>query len=369
MRLLLDIGPDDVGYICMPLFHSNAVMVGWAPSIVAGASVGLARRFSVSSWLPDVRRYGATWFNYTGKPLSYLVASPEQPDDGDNPLRVAFGNEGAPDVVEAFSRRFGVRVIDAFGATEGGVAVNREDDMPAAALGRAGDAVKVVDEDGNEKPVALLDADGQLLNPEECVGEIVNTAGSGPFEGYYNNDEANAAATRNGWYWSGDLGYLDEDRFLYFAGRTADWIRVDGENFPAGPIEAALVRHPDVVVAAVYGVPDVSAGDQVMATVVVRDGASLAPDELGAWVDAQPDLGPKWRPRYVRLAGDVPTTGTNKVLKRRLALEKFRADRVGGDDVWHRGRGEVAYRPFTADDEAQLLADLTAAGRQRFWDL
>jgi fatty-acyl-CoA synthase len=106
-----------------------------------------------------------------------------------------------------------------------------------------------------------------------------------------------------------------------------------------------------------------------MATVVVRDGATLDPAELGAWVDAQPDLGPKWRPRYVRLAGDVPTTGTNKVLKRRLALEKFRADRVGGDAVWHRDRGEVAYRPFTADDEAALLDGLTAAGRQRFWDL
>jgi fatty-acyl-CoA synthase len=369
MRMMLELGPDDVGYICMPLFHSNAVMVGWAPSIVAGASVGLARRFSVSQWLPDVRRYGATWFNYTGKPLSYLVASPEQPDDGDNTLRVAFGNEGAPEVIEAFSRRFGLRVIDAFGATEGGIAVNREDGMPSGAMGRAGDAVQVVDEDGNPKPVAELDADGRLLNPEECVGEIVNTAGSGPFEGYYNNEEANQAATRNGWYWSGDLGYLDEERFLYFAGRTADWIRVDGENFPAGPIETALVRHPDVVVAAVYGVPDPTAGDQVMATVVVRDGATLDPAELGEFVDAQADLGPKWRPRYVRLAGDIPTTGTNKVLKRSLALDKFRSDRVGGDAVWHRGRGEVGYHPFTPDDEAQLLADLTAAGRERFWDL
>ncbi|HEY5698065.1 MAG TPA: AMP-binding protein, partial [Acidimicrobiales bacterium] len=369
MRMLMDIGPDDVGYVCMPLFHSNAVMVGWAPSIVAGASVGLARRFSVSQWLPDIRRYGATWFNYTGKPLSYLVASPEQPDDADNPLRVAFGNEGAPDVVERFSRRFGVRVIDAFGATEGGIAVNREENMPAGALGRASRAVQVVDEDGVEKPVARLDADGRLLNPEDCVGEIVNTAGSGPFEGYYNNDEANEKTTRNGWYWSGDLGYLDDDRFLYFAGRTADWIRVDGENFPAGPVEDALVRHPDVIVAAVYGVPDVAAGDQVMATVVVREGVSLDPADLGSWIDAQGDLGPKWRPRYVRVAREVPTTGTNKVLKRDLALQKFRSDRVGSDPVWHRDRGEVAYRPFTADDEAQFLADLTAAGRQRFWDL
>jgi len=197
----------------------------------------------------------------------------------------------------------------------------------------------------------------------------VNTAGVGPFEGYYANDEANARTTRGGWYWSGDLGYLDDDRYLYFAGRTADWIRVDGENFPAGPIETALVRHPDVVVAAVYGVPDVAAGDQVMATVVLREGADLDPAAFGAWVDEQVDLGPKWRPRYLRLARQVPTTGTNKVLKRQLAREKFRVDRVGGDAVWHRDRGEVAYRPFTAADEADLRAALVAAGRERFWDL
>src|SRR5207248_124383 len=90
MSMMLDLTPADVGYVAMPLFHSNAVMVGWAPSIVAGASVGLARKFTASGWLPDVRRYGATWFNYTGKPLSYILATPEQPDDGDNPLRVAF---------------------------------------------------------------------------------------------------------------------------------------------------------------------------------------------------------------------------------------------------------------------------------------
>jgi fatty-acyl-CoA synthase len=134
-------------------------------------------------------------------------------------------------------------------------------------------------------------------------------------------------------------------------------------------VETALARHPDIVVAAVYGVPDVAAGDQVMATVVLADGAELDPAAFGAWVDAQADLGPKWRPRYVRVARSVPTTGTNKVLKRRLALEKFRADRVGGDVVWHRDRGEVAYRPFTADDEAALAAALAAAGRERFWDL
>src|SRR5439155_14541356 len=124
---------------------------------------------------------------------------------------------------------------------------------------------------------AKLGTDGVLLNADECVGEIVNTAGAGPFEGYYNNDEATFSTLRNGWYWSGDLGYIDDDGFLYFAGRTADWIRVDGENFPAGPIESAVSRHPDVVLAAVYGVPDEQAGDQVMAALVLREGLSFDP--------------------------------------------------------------------------------------------
>ena len=79
MSMIMDLGPDDVGYVCMPLFHSNAVQVGWAPSIVTPCAVGLGRRFSASRWLPDVRRYGSTYFNYTGKPLAYLLAQPERP--------------------------------------------------------------------------------------------------------------------------------------------------------------------------------------------------------------------------------------------------------------------------------------------------
>jgi fatty-acyl-CoA synthase len=369
MGIMLGLGPDDVGYVSMPLFHSNAVMVGWAPSIVYGGSVGLARRFSASRWLDDVRRYGATYFNYTGKPLSYILDTPAKPDDADNTLRIAFGNEGSPQVVDAFSQRFGVEIIDAFGATEGGVAVNREADMPPGAMGRVGDAVKVVDEDGRFLPPARFDTAGRLMNAEECVGEIVSTAGAGPFEGYYNNAEANARASRRGWYWSGDLGYVDDAGFLYFAGRTAEWIRVDGENFPAGPIESALSRHPDVIVAAAYGVPDEQAGDQVMACLVLREGARPDGAGLAGWIDEQADVAPKWRPRYIRVTSVIPTTATNKVVKRTLVHQKFRSDRTGGDVIFVRGRGEPTYRLLTVDDERRLEAAFAAAGRQRFWDL
>ncbi len=369
LSMIMGIDRDDIGYVCMPLFHSSAVQVGWAPSIVVGASIGLGRRFSASRWLPDVRHYRATYFNYTGKPLAYLLAQPEQPDDRDNSLRVAFGNEGSPEVVERFARRFGVEVIDAYGATEGGIAVNRTADDRPGALGRAPDNIKIVDEDGTEKATAIFDADGRLGNADQCVGEIVNTAGVGPFEGYYNNREATAHTTRFGWYWSGDLGYLDADRCLYFVGRNADWIRVDGENFPAGPIEEALRDAPGVILASVYGVPDDQAGDQVMAGLVLQDGAPLDLVAFARWLDAQSAIGPKWRPRYLRVLRDAPTTGTHKIVKRTLAHQKFRPDRVAGDPLYVRVRGDDDYRPFDSADAEALLQSFRRYGRERFWDL
>ena len=311
-----------------------------------------------------MRHYGATYTNYTGKPLAYLLAQPERADDADNTLRVAFGNEGSPEVVDGFARRFGLEVIDAYGATEGGVAVNRDAGTPPGALGLAPDHVQVVDDDGNEKPRAEIDEHGRVTNAEESVGEIVNTQGVGPFEGYYKNDEATAKTTRFGWYWSGDLGYKDAHGFLYFAGRNADWIRVDGENFPAGPIEATLRQAPGVVLAAVYGVPDDQAGDQAMAGLVVADEATFDIDEFARWLDAQEAIGPKWRPRYVRILRDPPTTGTNKIVKRTLVHQKFRHDRTGGDPCFVRARGEERFRPFTEADEAALY-DVVRALRPR----
>ncbi|TMK54426.1 MAG: acyl-CoA synthetase [Actinobacteria bacterium] len=348
ISIILQLDADDVGYLCMPLFHSNSLMVGWATSIVVAASVGLARRFSASRWLVDIRRYGTTYWNYTGKPIAYIMATPERP---------------------AFARRFDVDVIDVYGATEGGVHVHREVGDRAGALGLVGENVKVVDEQGNERALARFDAAGRLVNADECVGEIVNVSGAGPFEGYYNNPDANERTLRFGWYWTGDLGYLDGDRYLYFAGRNAEWVRVDGENFPAQPIENAIARHPDVIVAAVYGVPDDQAGDQVMVGIVLSDGATFDPAGFAHWLDAQETIGPKWRPRYVRLLRDVPTTGTNKIIKRALAHQKIRSDRTGGDAVYVRGRRDDGYRRFTRDDEAALRASFEQHGRERFWDL
>ena len=106
------LGPADTCYLSMPLFHSNAIMAGWAPAVAAGASIALRRKFSASQFIPDVRRFGATYANYVGKPLSYILATPEQPDDADNPLKFLYGNEGAPRDLTRFAaalRRAGGR--------------------------------------------------------------------------------------------------------------------------------------------------------------------------------------------------------------------------------------------------------------------
>ena len=131
-------------YVSMPMFHSNAIMAGWAVGLAAGATIALRRRFSASGFLPDVRAFGATYANYVGKPLSYVLATPERADDADNPLRIAYGNEGAPADLARFAERFGCTVIDGFGSTEGGVAISRAPGTPPGALGRLADGVAVL---------------------------------------------------------------------------------------------------------------------------------------------------------------------------------------------------------------------------------
>jgi len=369
MAMMLDLGPDDVGYAAMPLFHANSLMSGLAPALVAGASLSLARHFSASRFLSDVRHYGATWFNYTGKLLAYLLTTPERPDDADNPLRVAFGNEGSPHVVEQAAVRFGVNIIDVFGSTEGAIALDRTGDRPRGSIGRLRQGIMVVDEDGHEVARARFDGKGRLVNAEQCVGEIVNILGVGPFEGYYRNEEAMRRTTRHGWYWSGDLGYVDEDGWVYFAGRTSDWLRVDGENFTAAPIEAIVSRHPDVMLASVYGVPDPDSGDQVMVALVLRDGAVFEGSSFASWLNCQPDLSPKWRPEFVRLCETLPCTPTNKILTRTLVREKYRSDLVGGDLVYVREHDADTFRRFTGHDESTLRSTFESKGRSRVWDL
>jgi fatty-acyl-CoA synthase len=318
MTQRFDLGRDDVCYVSMPLFHSNAVLVGWAVAAACQGSMALRRKFSASGFLEDVRRFGATYANYVGKPLSYVLATPERPDDADNPLRAVYGNEGVPTDIERFGRRFGCVVHDGFGSTEGGVAIARTPDTPEGALGPLPEEIQIVDPDTGEPcPVGV-------------VGELVNTAGPGRFEGYYNDATAEAERMAGGVYHSGDLAYRDNAGYAYFAGRLGDWMRVDGENLGAAPIERVLLRYPDAAEVAVYAVPDPVVGDQVMAALVLAPGAEFDALKFRAFLAEQPDLGPKQWPSYVRISAELPRTVTFKVLKRQLSAQGVDC----GDPVW-----------------------------------
>jgi fatty-acyl-CoA synthase len=150
-------------------------------------------------------------------------------------------------------------------------------------------------------------------------------------------------------YWSGDLAYRDADGWFFFAGRSNEWLRVDGENFAAAPVERIVLRAPGVRSAAVYAVPDDPVGDRVMVAVEVDDESAFDLDAFDAFVQAQPDLGPKWVPSFVRTMRELPKLASMKIDKTRLRREGWDAPAVS----WRPGRGD-ALRPITRDDVAAL---------------
>ncbi|WAL95673.1 AMP-binding protein [Streptomyces sp. Je 1-369] len=352
---------EDTHYICMPMFHGNAVIADWAPALAAGAGVALRPRFSASRFLDDVREYNATYFTYVGRAVQYVLATPERPDDRENPLRVGFGTEAGAVDAARFEKRFGVRLVEGYGSSEGGAAIQRTPGTPAGAIGRAapGDDLAVVDPDTrHECDTALFTASGRLLNGGAAIGELVNR-GPNPFEGYWRNDEAQAERRRDGWYWTGDLFYRDSDGYLYFAGRTDDRLRVDSENLAAAMIENIIARYEGAAAVAVYAVPDPVSGDQVMAALTPPPGTPFDPLSFAEFLVTQPDLGTKMTPRFVRVVPRMPVTATNKVARGELRREGFRC----ADPVWWRPPGASVYAPLTPTDTATLLAHYRTQGR------
>lgn len=328
-------------------------MACWSIALATGANFALRRKFSASGFLPDVRRFGATFAHYVGKPLAYVLATPERADDADNPLKVVYGNEGSPSAIADFGRRFDVRVVDGFGSTEGGVLISRLPGTPPGALGPLPAGIAVLDPDtGFPCPVARFDSAGRIVNADAATGELVNTAGTGSFAGYYKNPDAETERVRNGQYWSGDLGYVDADGYVYFAGRSSGWMRVDGENLGTAPIEHIAARHPGVVEVAAYAVPDPQVGDRVAVAVVAATGFDI--DEFAEFLSKQRDLGPKQLPSFVRVTADLPKTATYKVLGRALSAQRWNSP----DPTWFRAAGTASFVPVTAELSARLDAEL-----------
>jgi len=381
----MELTADDVGYTCMPLFHSNSMFVGFMPAFWVGGSVGLRERFSASQFVPDILRYGVTYWNYVGEPVHYVIAAIEKQYGGDeariarettnhprNKLRYAAGNGAAPPDIDRFTRWMGLEdMFELYGSTEAAISTFRRKGDPRGCVGEITDAaVKILDPTGRECAAAEIGPDGKLLNYEQAVGEICRVAeDTGLFQGYFDNPQANADKYRDGVYHSGDLGHVlirEGRRYLFFDGRTDDWIRKDGENFSAGQVGRIITEHPDVALAVAYGVPCAVSDELVMAALKLRPGAEFDPQGFFDWCEAQVNGGSmdrKWFPDFVRIVDDFEYTQTQKVLVRNLKKVHFDRRRLPDEHLYWRTRSDTSYRPFTRDEYERLRDEFAAAER------
>ncbi len=352
---------SSVTYLCMPLFHGNAVMMNLAPAMATGAQVCMTRKFSASAFGPDIHRYGATYVNYVGRALSYVLSRPVDPRDAGSTLELAFGTEASEADVASFGTRFGCEVMEGYGLSEGVFRITRTPDSPSGSLGlpASGLDVRVLDESTEvECPRARFDAQGRLLDPS-VIGQMVAVGLAHTFEGYYKNPGAMADRVKGDDFWSGDLGYRDEDGYFYFAGRSSDWLRVDSENFSAAPLERLMQRLDGVAAAPVFAVPDPRTGDQVMTAIEMEAGTQFDAAVFGAHLDTQPEMGAKWWPRFVRVVDAMPLTGSGKIDKAPLR----RAAWLTSDPVFVRVGRTPEYVPLDDAGRAEHEAEFAEHGR------
>lgn len=300
-----DGGPDDVFYTFLPLYHFNAQVLTVLTTMIAGARMVLADRFSASGFWDEIRRAGATQFNYLGAVMPILAKQPERPDDADNPARIALGAGCPPAVMEEVERRFGITCMEGFGMTEIGIPIHvRLDDRRPGSCGQPLDIydIRLVDDDDREVPVG---EPGEIVfRPREPYTMM---------SGYYNMPEKTLEAYRNLWFHSGDLARRDADGYYYFIDRKKDSLRRRGENISSFEVERAINQHPAVLESAAVAVRSELAEDEVKICVVLKPGATLSPEELVRWADERmPHFAV---PRYVEFLEQLPKTPTERTQK------------------------------------------------------
>ena len=300
---------DDIAYVCLPVNHTNAFLNATWGALIADAAVALARRFSVSGFWSDIRGSGATLANILGSMVNMIWAQPPRDNDTDNRLRLVSCIPTPPFALE-FERRFGTRLVAAYGLTDYCNATVYTLLDPVGKIGssgrvRAGIEIAIVDE---------LDWPA----PAGTVGEIVIRSHNlwGASQGYYKMPEATLQTLRNLWFHTGDLGYLDTDGFLFFTGRKKDSIRRRGENVSAQEVETILATHPDIVDAAVFAVKSDMAEEEIVAALIVRAGSNLDFPEFIQFAAKQ--MAYYMVPRYVQVLQDFPRTQSQKVEKFKL---------------------------------------------------
>jgi fatty-acyl-CoA synthase len=376
---------NDRGYISMPLFHSNAWYIGILPQMIVGGSFVLKRRFSASAFEEDMLVHGVTFLNYVGQPLHYIIDSLERKyGSGEaieaalakhprNKFRSAYGNGATVNDRIKLKRYLGMgHIYEIYGSTEAVITTANRPGDPIDSVGRVDSSIRILDEEGRECVPGITDASGALTNYDKAVGEICRKVGENNlrFEGYFGNTGATSQKFRDGWYHSGDLGHIrivNGKRYMFFNGRTDDWIRKDGENFSAEDVLAYAQNIPAVDCAIAYGAPCEVSDEKVMITVQLKDGVAFEPDKVYAWFIKQQEEGgmdPKWMPDYIRIIKSFPVTDTQKIMVRPFKRENFNLEGNPGMQIYFRQRGNNTYRQLTLDEFGKIKEAFRLNGRE-----
>lgn len=323
-------GPDDHLFTPMPMCHASAHMALLVPGLIAGARVTVCDRFSASTFWRDIATSGATHVTIIGAAGAILVQQPPQPDETAHRLRTIACSPPPADI-DAFEARFRARVLwQAYGMTEG-YFCQRTLDQPRrarTAIGRASPLFEVA---------VLGEADEMLPRDGKSIGEIAARPALpfAMFTEYFRDPAATAAAFRNLWFHSGDLGSIDPDGIIHLRGRKKDSIRRRGENVSAVEVEEEVMAHPAVSIAAAFAVPSELGEDDIKVDLVLAQGAELEPEALIAWLEQR--LPPFMVPRYLQFRGALPMTPSQRVEKYRLQQDGVTAADYDGGDRRRRG--------------------------------
>jgi long-chain acyl-CoA synthetase len=311
---LLRLGPDDVVFGGLPLFHSFGQTVTLNAAIAAGATLVLLPRFEPAQALKLLARHRVTVF--AGVPTMYSallgVADAERYDVTALRVCVSGGAAMPVEVLKQFEERFGATVLEGYGLSETSPVASFNQPGQVRKPGSIGTPVRGVE-------MRVVDDVGRPL-PQGEVGEIA-IRGHNVMKGYWNRPDATAdAIDADGWFKTGDMGRVDEDGYFYIVDRKKDLIIRGGYNVYPREIEEVLYEHPDVHEAAVLGVPHAELGEEVAAAVALKPGARTTTAELRDFVRSQ--VAAYKYPRTVRLLDELPKGPTGKILKREIRISE-----------------------------------------------
>ena len=311
---------DDIFFTTLPLFHANAQMFTTMGALSSGRPYVLMERFSASRFFDEIRRYGATIFNYIGGMLTMLMKQPEKEDDAINPARATFGGAAPREIWRDFEKRFDVTIIEGYGLSEsGGVCLfNPPDSIKVGSIGKPSPFCEV----------AIWDENNQEVPPEQS-GEIVvkEKIPYSMFLRYYKQPEKTEEAWTGQWFHTGDRGYKSDDGYFYFQDRIKDCIRRRGENISSYEIEKIVNSHPNVLESAAVAVPSELGEDEVKIFVIPKSDETIPPEALLEYCEAR--MAYFMVPRYVEFLDAFPKTPTERT-------QKFELRKMGIGNAWDR---------------------------------